>query len=285
MNIVVLCNRDLASCIALNHLLPALLPAHRINLIVSARVGGSKAVPPELAQLKFSEQVLFNSLLWPLADGLPSAHQGELRSLAALAAATGQPLEEFNRLNVPPELDRFREMASDLVISIRYGVILKTPVLSVPRLGVLNLHSGPLPDYRGVMASFWALLNGEKSLGTTLHTIDDDSIDTGRIVATSTLPVNPEKSYLWHVLSLYEAGCANIIAAVNRLDQGEVLDTRPQPDGGSYFSFPDQAALEQFQQQGWRLVDEDDLLAVARRFIRSGETMPEHLLARGDEIG
>lgn len=268
MNIVVLCNRDLASCLALNHLLPALLPAHRINLVVSARVGGSNAAPPELAQLKFAEQALFNSLLWPLADGLPAESRGRLRSLAALAVETGQPLQECNRLNLAPELDQFREMAPDLVISIRYGVILKAPVLSVPPLGVLNLHSGPLPDYRGVMASFWGLLNGETSLGTTLHTIDDDSIDTGRIVATTALPVNPEKSYLWHVLSLYEAGCANIIAAVNQLDQGQALTTMPQPGGGNYYSFPDRAALEKFHQQGWRLVDDDDLLAVARGFIR-----------------
>ncbi len=267
MKIVVLCNRDLASCLALNYLLPALQPEHHINLVVSARVGSSKAVPAELAQLKFAEQGLFNNLLWPLADSLSTAQRGNFCSFTALANRTGQPLHEFNRLNTAPELDQFRAMAPDLVLSIRYGVILKAPVLSVPGLGVLNLHSGPLPDYRGVMASFWGLLNGEANLGTTLHTIDDDSIDTGRIVATTTLPVNPDKSYLWHVLSLYEAGCAEIVAAVARLAAGQALDSTPQPAGGNYYSFPDQAALRKFHAQGWRLVDDNDLVAVARRFI------------------
>jgi len=267
VNIVVLCNRDLASCLALNYLLPELLPAHRVNLIVSARVGSGKPVPPALAQLKFAEQALFNALLWPLADGLPADNRGRLRSFAVLAAETGQPLREFNRLNSSPELDEFKAMAPNLVISIRYGVILKAPVLSVPGLGVLNLHSGPLPAYRGVMASFWGLLNGETSLGTTLHTIDDDSIDTGRIVATTTLPVNPDKSYLWHVLALYEAGCAEIVSAVGQLAAGRTLAKTAQPDGGSYYSFPDQAALHQFHEQGWRLVDDDDLVTIARRFI------------------
>lgn len=267
MKIVILCNRDLASCLAVNYLLPALTPDHQLNLIVSARVGGGKPPSPELAQLKFAEQDLFNELVWPLADSLPANRRGSLRSFQALAEATGQPLLECNRLNSAPELDQFTAIAPDLVISIRYGVILKAPVLTVPRLGVLNLHSGPLPAYRGVMASFWGLLNGETRLGTTLHTIDDASIDTGRIVATSELPVNRDQSYLWHVLSLYEAGCSNIVAAVARLSAGEPLAAKPQAAGGNYYSFPDADALRRFQTSGWRLVDNDDLVTIARRFI------------------
>lgn len=267
MNIVILCNRDLASCLALNYLLPALVPEHQTNLIVSARVGGSKPPSAELAQLKFAEQELFNELIWPLADALPLDRRGSLRSFQALAEITGQPLLECNRLNDGPELERFTAMAPDLVISIRYGVILRQAVLSVPRLGVLNLHSGALPAYRGVMASFWALLHGETHLGTTLHTIDDASIDTGRIVASSELPVNPDKSYLWHVLSLYEAGCANIAAAVALLSSGQSLPAVPQAAAGAYYSFPNADALRRFHAAGWRLVDNDDLVTMARRFI------------------
>jgi methionyl-tRNA formyltransferase len=68
---------------------------------------------------------------------------------------------------------------------------------------VINLHSGLLPNYRGVMATFWTLLNGDKQLVTSLHFIDDSTIDTGGIIANSTLLVQQDESYLWHVLSLY----------------------------------------------------------------------------------
>ena len=40
MNITLLSNRDLASCVALNHLLPA-LSAHRVTVFLSSQVGKS----------------------------------------------------------------------------------------------------------------------------------------------------------------------------------------------------------------------------------------------------
>jgi methionyl-tRNA formyltransferase len=45
------------------------------------------------------------------------------------------------------------------------------------------------------MASFWALLNNESEIGTTLHFIEDSSIDTGSIVASTRLAVQRERSY------------------------------------------------------------------------------------------
>lgn len=265
MNITLLCNRDLASCVALNLLLPRLLPAHRLQIILSSRVGKSP-LAPELKSLRFAEQDLFNELLFPLLDRLPGDARGELLSFNALAAVTGQDLLLLNRINQEPELEQFRAGEPDLVISIRYGVILKAPVLPVPRLGVINLHSGLLPAYRGVMASFWALLANEAELGSTLHWIDDDSIDTGRIIGCSRLPVQRQKSYLEHVLALYPGGCELIVDAVHTLASGAELPAQAQPEAGAYFGFPDSAALQAFSSAGWQLLDQAHLLDLARRF-------------------
>ena len=131
--------------------------------------------------------------------------------------------------------------------------------MSLPRLGVLNLHSGLLPDYRGVMATFWAMLNSEKKIGTTLHFIDDANIDTGRIVAQSHLEVEPDKSYLWHVLQLYVEGITVLSEAVSTLALGESLSLRKQ-SGGQYFSFPKAQDLTKFTDQGFSLVNEDELV-------------------------
>ena len=49
-----------------------------------------------------------------------------------------------------------------------YRRILKAAAIQIPRHGVLNLHSGLLPAYKGLMATFWATLNGEEEIGCTL---------------------------------------------------------------------------------------------------------------------
>lgn len=273
MQLVVLCNRDLASCLALNLLLPELQPEHELQIVLSARVGSNPQQPAALQALKFAEQSLFNDVIFPLAETSRSAAAAELKTFTELAAQTGQPLLEFNNINSAPELEQFQTMAPDLAISIRYGVILKSETLAVPRLGFINLHSGQLPAYRGVMASFWAMLDGQQSLGTTLHTIDDASIDTGRIIATTQLATDPSRSYLWHVLALYEDGCREIVRAIASLAQGQSLKTRPQSGEGGYFSFPGNADLDRFQKQGLQLLDAQTLRGITARFLSNGAGM------------
>ena len=181
MNICLLSNQDLASNFALNLLLPLLAEKHHTRVFLSSKVGGNQALPGELAQLAFFEQGLFNDLLFPALDsGSPT---GTLLSFRQLSRYTSQPINILNRINSEESLAVLGESETDLILSIRYGGILREQAIALPRLGVINLHSGLLPDYRGVMATFRAMLNGEQKIGTTLHYISDPGIDTGDIIA------------------------------------------------------------------------------------------------------
>ena len=269
MRIIVLCNRDLASCVALNHLLPA-LAAHEVFVLQSSSVGApgkDDVQPPALQELKFYEQQLFTDILFPLFAASHGHKSTQLRSFAALGALLEQPVEGLNNINQPAGLARVSALAPDLMLSIRYGVILKDAALAIPAMGVINLHSGILPDYKGVMATFRALSDGNKTIGSTLHWIDDSSIDTGRIIEVCCGPVVVGKSYLWHVLTLYRQGCQAMAHAVAQLASGKTLAAKPQPSGGHYYSFPTQDELEAFQQSGWNLVDPAEIEIIAKQFM------------------
>lgn len=267
MNITILCNRDLASCIALNHLLPA-LSAHHVTVFTSSSVGRAATTPvPELQCLKFYEQELFNTIIWPLLDVSHQHVSNRLHSFTGLANMIGQPVTALNNINQPDGLARLKQTEPALIVSIRYGVILREQALAVPSLGVLNLHSGRLPDYKGVMATFRALLNGDTRLGTTLHWIDDSSIDTGRIIEVTSQPVVAGKSYLWHVLALYEEGCRSIAGAVASLARGETLHSDKQTGAGHYYTFPTASDFAAFRHAGWKLVDSAELSVIAKQFM------------------
>ena len=271
MNVTILANRDLASCIALNHLVSG-LSDHRITVFLSSRVG-SKPLAPPLQQLKFVEQDLLNQIIAPLlsrtSDVQVPAKQS-LLSFEQLGEVVAGGVAELNNINEAAGLARFEASEPDLVLSIRYGLILKDPVIAIPAHGILNLHSGALPDYKGVMASFWALLNDESEIGTTLHFIEDSSIDTGGIVASTRQAVQRDRSYLWHVLSLYEAGCEEMLAAVDKIAAGQSLPSNSQAESGNYYSFPNPEDLQRFSERGWRLFDPEDVLHVARQFVAAG---------------
>ena len=138
MNITLLSNRDLASCVALNHLLPA-LSAHRVTVFLSSQVGKSagktnseRRRPESLDTLTFYEQTLVNDIVFPLCDRIG----GTVRSLLTfkgLETFLASPIEELNDINAAG-LPRFAATTPDLVLSIRYGVILREEAIGVPTL-------------------------------------------------------------------------------------------------------------------------------------------------------
>lgn len=79
----------------------------------------------------------------------------------------------------------------DLAFSVFYDRIVRDRFIA--RCGrILNLHNSPLPRYRGVSPINWALKNGERMHGVTIHEIVPE-IDAGPIVAQVLYSIYPER--------------------------------------------------------------------------------------------
>lgn len=246
MNITILTNRDLASHIALTRLIKQ-LAGHRLAIFLSEKVGGDQRLSQPLVELAAFEKSL-------LEDGRPSFDQ-----LAADAGCTIQGFGDIaNQVNSPAGVARIQATEPELIISLRYGLIIREAVIAIPRYGVINLHSGQLPDYRGVMATFRAMLNGDSEIASTLHFIQDSGVDTGDIISMQPIPLLADKSYLFNVLNLYLCGCEQILQAVAVIDAGQPLTAQPQKGPAGYFSFPTEADLTAFSDLGQRLFESTD---------------------------
>jgi methionyl-tRNA formyltransferase len=268
MHITLLINRDLASNVALNYLLPALSTAHELTVYYSERVGQ----PPSehaLATLAFFEQTLPNEILYPLFDA--RQQQGPLRTFEALARYLQCPMQCLNDPNSLEGLALLRAHSPDLLLTIRYGRILQQAAIDIAGLGVLNLHSGKLPNYRGVMATFQAMKAGDPELYSTVHWIENATIDTGRIVTIQGIARAPDSCYLMNVVGLYPSGCEALIQAVRALTAGAPLVASPAPRQGQYYSFPDAKALREFHDAGLRLVDHRALA----HFLNNYRSLPQ----------
>ena len=126
----------------------------------------------------------------------------------------------------------------------------------IPARGVLNLHSGILPDYRGVMATFWAMLHDEAEIGTTLHRIVDAGIDTGPVLAITRRRADYGATYLANVLALYADGVLELGRAIGAIERGEETGGAGQSASeGAYFGPPGAADVEKFLAKGLKLAD------------------------------
>ena len=261
MNIVLLLNNDIASNFALNLLLPA-LKTHSLQIFLSSKVGGNSAKPEALKELTtFEQQGIYQAIAQKKTSvGKLVENTINFKTYAEITQQDGIAIDDLNEINSPAGVARIKALAPDLIISIRFGVILKKPVIELAKHGVINLHSGLLPDYRGVMATFWALLNGDEQLSTSLHFIADSTIDTGGIIAHSTIPVDRNKSYLWHVLALYVGGCRLIEQTMKSLVKGDDLPTTDQSDEGKYYTFPNVEDISRFNQKCGALYQQQEII-------------------------
>ncbi|HKI04690.1 MAG TPA: formyl transferase [Thermoanaerobaculia bacterium] len=255
MRIALLANRDLHGNIGVNLLRDA-LAGHEVALFLSEKVGGAQPVVPELRVLGALETTLPATVVWPLADAAGRPSEARYLTFDQIAAELGSSCETLPRPNSPESLDRMRRFAPDLAISLRYGRVLKEPFLAIPPLGTLNLHSGRLPWYRGILATLRALVAGDPVIGPTLHWITDGTIDTGPIVGIGEVPVHPGRSLLDHILSVYPPGVEMLKDAIRRLDRGEPLPSTPQdPKEGDYYGFPGDGEFAALAAKGFPLYD------------------------------
>jgi hypothetical protein len=149
-----------------------------------------------------------------------------LHSLREVAALYGFSIAICTNQNAPDSIARLREWSPDLII-FTGGNILRNQLLEVPRLGVLNVHLGLLPEIRGMSSPEWSLLN-HVPVGVTIHFIDA-GIDTGPILQRHEFPDPALCESLSDLRNrLIAFGVEKIVEVVAALDHG-TLSAIPQP--------------------------------------------------------
>ena len=254
MNITLLLNRDLGSHLALSYLCKE-LAGHKVSLFMSEKVGSDYLLPPALLELALFEKTC-------LDDGRPSFHDLAQR----LNCHVADFIDLDNNLKSPEALSRVAATEPDLILSIRFGLILPQTIIDLPRHGVINLHSGLLPAYRGVMATFRAMLNADVLIGSTLHFITDPSIDRGAIIATTSVPLRSNLSYTYNVLSLYSEGCTEIGNVVRQLTLNQTLRAEISDGKGHYYSFPENQEVQKFFSLEYRFFDTSEIILINKMY-------------------
>jgi methionyl-tRNA formyltransferase len=83
----------------------------------------------------------------------------------------------------------------DLLLNVHSLHRMNDKVLQAPRLGAYNLHPAPLPRYAGLSSVSWAIFNGEKTHGVTVHRMAP-AIDAGAIAYQTSFPIVDEDTGL-----------------------------------------------------------------------------------------
>ena len=109
-------------------------------------------------------------------------------SVAATAADYGIRVATPADANTPELEQTLVDLRPDFIFSFYYRSMLGSRLLSAARRGALNMHGSLLPRYRGRAPVNWAILNGERETGATLHYMVERA-DAGEIVDQLSVPI------------------------------------------------------------------------------------------------
>lgn len=132
---------------------------------------------------------------------LPACHVAGLVGAAIRPQYLGDLHALATRMTVPflvqpqwgsTDYPRFRSAVAalipDLIWVNSYSMIVREDVLSLPRIGGINVHGALLPRNRGCNPVQWAIINGDVETGVTLHELTP-GIDEGPIIDQRRVPL------------------------------------------------------------------------------------------------
>jgi folate-dependent phosphoribosylglycinamide formyltransferase PurN len=142
-------------------------------------------------------------------------------------------LQRAEHINDAAVVDTVRRLAPD-VVAVFGTSLIRAPLLGQGRLGMLNLHGGLSPEYRGADCTFWALYNGEpQQVGCTLHFINA-GIDTGALIAHVRPEVRDGDDELQLFWRAVRDSAEVYVEAIERLARGERLGVQQDRKGTLY---------------------------------------------------
>ena len=198
--------------------------------------------------LRFYGPVDFVRLCWRYARARLAR-----RSITALAQELGIRILPTESVNDPAFVERVRELGPDVIVSVAAPEIFKQDILGTARLRCINIHSGRLPQYRGMMPNFWQLLKGESHATITVHEMVE-KLDAGAVLQTREFPLHERDRLDRVIVGTKEEGARLMIETLRSLAAGA---DKPQPldmDEAGYFSFPEPDDVRALRKRGHKML-------------------------------
>ena len=205
-----------------------------------------------LASLRLGAKYARGLLLDALPSDLGRAITGRHYSVEAVSRHHDVPVETVPDVNDPSFVDRVRDLAPDVLLSIVCGQRIGRELRDVPEYSI-NVHGSLLPRYRGRATAFWPLYYGDDEAGATAHLLTEEW-DAGPIVDQRSFPLGAEDAVNDVYRKLADVGSTLALDVLDAAENGSI-ETRSNPTTEEdYHSLPMPAERRAFRRRGNRFV-------------------------------
>lgn len=156
------------------------------------------------------------------------------KSVKETALKHGIPVYQPRKVSSPTYVRILRRIKPDIIFSISWRQMLSREILEIPKMGCINLHGSLLPKYRGFTPVIWAIINGEKKTGVTLHYMNEKP-DAGDIIAQKEVEISPEDTGKTLYDKITEAGLQLFKETFPKIKNGTASRIPQNEEEATYF--------------------------------------------------
>lgn len=145
----------------------------------------------------------------------------------------------------------------DISVTFSWLTILKKPIFDCFKRGILNIHGGDLPRYRGNACQTWAILNEETKIGLCVHFMKPSELDNGDIIVKKYMSINDDTyigdvfEWMWNEAPALYLEAIRKLALYDSADSWERQSTDPHNILRCYPRKPEDGRIE------WRVGSRD----------------------------
>lgn len=178
---------------------------------------------------------------------------GYIKNLDDLSKFYRIPIFKVPNVNSKYSEDAIRSLSPDLGLSLGNRII-EERIFSIPSLGMINLHHGKIPFYRGTPPYFWEIYNGESYTGVSVHIIDYE-IDHGGLLAQGEVKIEKHDD----TKTLFEKALAIdyrlVEEVINMFCNGNVKTIPVDFSVGKVYTYPSYSQVRKLEKQKKRKID------------------------------
>jgi methionyl-tRNA formyltransferase len=148
----------------------------------------------------------------------------------ALALEHGVPVLQPENLKGEAVFYELAALAADVMVVVAYGLIIPRDILSLPRLGCINVHGSLLPRWRGAAPIQRAIAAGDDETGVGIMQMEA-GLDTGPVLLEARTAISPDDTGGSLHDRLAGLGARALVQALADLESLQNKAT-PQPEAG-----------------------------------------------------
>ena len=168
---------------------------------------------------------------------LPLLTSRQDQNIVAIATEREIPVWEVGDLQANATREALAAYTPDALCVACFARKLPASLLSLPRLGALNVHPSLLPDNRGPDPLFWTFWRGDEATGVTIHLMDE-RLDTGPIFTQQGEPVPDGMTEAALEARLASLGGELLVQALGALADGSAHPQSQDESQATSFPWP-----------------------------------------------